>query len=906
MDIIYTIGGGAILESTFNAIAVIASGDIMLQIARITASLGLFWATITYAIGFDWMKSMKWFAVMATVFSIMIVPKTEVAIQDRLEPGIPRHVENVPLFLGRFAAVISNIGDSLAEVFDQTFSLPEDLKYSTNGFLMGAELMDYLGRITITDLTLKHNVESFMVRCVQDSIELGQYSFKEVLGTNNLFNFLQDNGLSNLRTVTFKEDNPNGSGYVYQLYTCKNAFTNIKNSFDGAEKNKAIKKVGKFLTKITGTDDDARLQAVVTTMLPASADYFINQSQSATDILYHHLLLNAYYEGSANAAGASYETVRAQLQATATYQSIGNIAKEFLPFIRVFFEVVIYALFPVIVILMLLPGAPTVLYNYVQAIIWIQMWAPIYAVIHFFTTFYQHSKLSIIPPEEGYAGYNISTIHDVMAGSGAIGGYMTIFVPFLSWMVLKGFQNMVHMAGSMLQPAIGAASTAAGEATTGNISLGQVGFRNVSHDSYGAFNYDNGINMQNHDLIQGANLDINRYGMDGQAYSLDQSQANSKLRVTPSDTSTVGESYSSASSQSTRYAMDEARNSMESYSAGFNKLFEARSGEDYVNSSGSSYDQRESTAEDKAFNQVERASEELAQRHGITKSTAASLIASLSSGDSAMGKIISKFTGLELGGSSEYRTLSEDAISDAQSIANSKEMQDSLKIVKDSVQSDSFNLRSDLSQSEAESIRSDFNQAESHSVSSSEHLSRSEEFSRRAESSSSNNYAINHDMSNSLVKYVSENFGRNKLSDEKFMKEVAASEEFRDEYHYQQAMSNQPKYDLSKSSREVSGNFYQPNINSQEKIVSTFETFQNNNQFVSGFNNLEENRIDNSGLTSEVSQTINQNSNKIENENIANDQFENDVRDLAKDNSALVKLINPMGNKSKKGVFDEE
>ncbi|MDA0902324.1 MAG: hypothetical protein O3B09_02810, partial [Proteobacteria bacterium] len=65
-------------------------------------------------------------------------------------------------------------------------------------------------------------------------------------------------------------------------------------------------------------------------------------------------------------------------------------------------------------------------------------------------------------------------------------------------------------------------------------------------------------------------------------------------------------------------------------------------------------------------------------------------------------------------------------------------------------------------------------------------------------------------------------------------------------------------------------------------------------------------RIDNSGLTSEVSQTINQNSNKIENENIANDQFENDVRDLAKDNSALVKLINPMGNKSKKGVFDEE
>lgn len=162
---------------------------------------------------------------------------------------------------------------------------------------------------------------------MQRDIQLGKYTFKEILGTANLYELLRTRGLTNLRTLTFEEDNPDG-GYSYELYTCQEAFNKIIEEFDLTEKDSLLAKAGAAISIVVDPDNASLQQGLsiaALSALPANYEYFLNQSRSAVDILYHHVLVNAYYQGTTNNAGLDYEFVRSKLQSEHTYQAIGKM-----------------------------------------------------------------------------------------------------------------------------------------------------------------------------------------------------------------------------------------------------------------------------------------------------------------------------------------------------------------------------------------------------------------------------------------------------------------------------------------------------------------------------------------------------------------------------------------------------
>ena len=908
MDTIYTIGGGAILEYIFNAVAILCSGSIIAQAAKITASVGIMWILIANMIDTDWVKNSKWFVVMAVSYNILMIPKTDISIRDQMEPMVPRHVDNVPFVLGRLVSLTSTMGNINTEGFEAVFSLPDDVSYSKNGFLMGSELMDYMGRITINDLTLKRNVEAFMVRCVQRSIVLGQYSHKEILGSPNLYQFLQERGLSNLRSVTFEEDNPTG-GYQYKLYSCQEAFTEIIRKFNLGEGQTILGKALATITKWADPDSAKDFAVTMAAMLPANYEYFLGESKSAVDILYHHLLVNAYYEGISDNAGIDYQSAKASLQAQHTYQAIGKLAKESVPFIRVIFEVILYAMFPILVLLLMLPGAPKIFYYYVQALIWIQMWGPIYAVLHFGATFWQKNRMSnLISASEQYSAYNIATVHDIMASSSAIFSYMTMFTPFLAWMLLKGFSSLVHLSGSMNSPAMGAASSSAAETTSGNISMGQLQFKNVMHDTEGGFNYDKGLNVSTADSIQRSDKAIEHFGADGKR-SVDYGQAISHLPFKPSQNTSISQRYEDAASYSSRQSEEEMQSAVNSWSSAFNKIYESRHFQDQIDSNSTDFSQRDSTTEHLALSRVESAAEEFAQNHNMTKETATSLMMGLNgnvnSGNllkAGMGKLLKAAAGtigLEIGGSGKIDTISRDTIDDLQRFINSKELKDDLSTVHEAMKSDSLNLRNDDGSSLSESYQGDVKDAFDFQDSASTHFAQSQEFMQRAEQSRSNSYNVDYDLTNDLVDYVSKKYGNEKTKDMDFMEEVAESEEFN--HHW--ASNHYNDFNASpKSHIELEIAAKQERIE-QEKMDEFMQhqpiRFKNK---IFDLHSTNRDGIDNSNLQQDVKEKLNDNHNELFDKSVGNEGFKNDVRGLASEDYASKMMF--YSNKSDQRIFD--
>ena len=76
----------------------------------------------------------RWFALYYLAFYVVFFPKATVNIIDRVEQGKVYAVDNVPLGLAVLASYTSVIGDSLTQLTEQNFSLPDDLRYGQTGY----------------------------------------------------------------------------------------------------------------------------------------------------------------------------------------------------------------------------------------------------------------------------------------------------------------------------------------------------------------------------------------------------------------------------------------------------------------------------------------------------------------------------------------------------------------------------------------------------------------------------------------------------------------------------------------------------------------------------------------------------------------------------------------------------
>ena len=492
---LFTLGGGTYLVDLLNAVAAITSGGAYITLAQIAGVAGLAWVLFRTAFGGSWKDNAKWVLLFAAVWGAMIVPKATVRVVDRLDPTLaPAVVANVPIGLALFASLTSQVGDGLTRLTEQAFALPNDLVYQRHGLIFGARLAAKATRLEITDAVFARNIRNYARQCVFHALLLGHVTADDLRESTDLWRLVTATGTpsagaSPARMFEFATRGAAGAGGAAtmdrQVVTCRDGAGRLN-----AQWNAEIQRAGTIFGRRIFPDarTDALARAELLAALPASHTFLIGAARSAAEIMRQQMVLNAVHDAgeqwaaeAGNAAALrAYTEARAEAQTVSAYRAIGRQAETWVPLLRIVFECLYIGAFPMAVLLMLTPAGTAIFRSYVTGLVWLQSWGPLYAVLHRISMGEAAERMqaaALMPGGDiGISLVAQAGIRAVASDVAVMSGYLSMSVPFLAAALAYGLSKATVLATSVLAVGQDAASAAAHEGTTGNLSLANTGY----------------------------------------------------------------------------------------------------------------------------------------------------------------------------------------------------------------------------------------------------------------------------------------------------------------------------------------------------------------------------------------------------------------------------------------------
>jgi len=476
---IFTYGGGATLLQLFNGLVALLGDNNFLVLLKITALIAVIWVIIE-ALFMAKPLSIKPFLIVILVFYILFLPRVNIIITDRIDPSNSGVVANVPIGLGFTASMASSTGDWMTRAFETVFTLPNDLNYSTNGLLFGSNMLRAASQFEITDSRLAGNISEFMQQCVFYDILTGFYTWGDIVDSTDLWNMLRTSANPG-RSFQYLN-----AGNVKAIVTCPAGAALLNNDWA----NELTRAQAIYSNRMFPGDPLADVKFAAA--LPVSYAYMSNITVTAADSIRQNMMANAVkrsltrFAARADASAAAQDLALAQAQAqrSASYSVLGELAGETLPLLRNLFEVLIYGMFPFFLILMFTPAAGKSLMFYLKSLFWLQLWAPLYALLNLVMTSYSaNSGEAIATLPAGGQELTLATttaLGAVNADIAAIASYMAWMIPLISWGVVNAGMGM---SMSMLASGLGsitqqAGSRAAADVSHGNINMGNMGMYN--------------------------------------------------------------------------------------------------------------------------------------------------------------------------------------------------------------------------------------------------------------------------------------------------------------------------------------------------------------------------------------------------------------------------------------------
>ena len=381
------------------------------------------------------------------------------------------------------------MGDGLTRLTEQAFSLPADLTYRRHGLIFGARLAAEATRMEVTDTVFARNLRAYARQCVFHALLLGHISADDLRESTDVWRLVTaagspSAGASPARMVEYATRGaPSGTGATTvdrAIVTCAEAATRL-NALWGAEIARASGIFGRRLFPGAATEALARAELIAA--LPAAHTYLIGASRTAAEILRQQMVLNTVHDAgeqwaseAGNAAALrAYTEARAETQTVSAYRAIGRQAETWVPMLRIVFECLYVGAFPMAVLLMLTPAGAAIFRSYFSGLVWLQSWGPLYAVLHRISMGEAAERMSagaLMPGGDiGVSLVAQAGIQAVASDVAVMSGYLSMSVPFLAAALAYGVGRATTLATSVLAVGQEAASSAAHEGTTGNVSL---------------------------------------------------------------------------------------------------------------------------------------------------------------------------------------------------------------------------------------------------------------------------------------------------------------------------------------------------------------------------------------------------------------------------------------------------
>lgn len=448
-------GSGDMLRMVFTAIASIF-GNADYKAAMQTAGL-LGFVAVLFKAAFDRdaFANFRWLIATLVLIMALLVPKTTVIVNDRIVPANSAVVNNVPIGLAATASFFSFTGDWLARSFETVFSMPNEVKYTTSGMLFPHKLYAATRKMNFPDDRTSNNFTEFFASCVVvDGIGHNRFTWREVMSAPNLMNFFDTRVAVNAASFKYTAGSGNES-----ILPCRSGFTNtLKPEMLSLYTNIIQYGVqGGLIARFDGATNAAnRMQAD----MQNSMNFMTGVSISPQQLVTQQAIINEMGRGvhklsqQTNATEFNdYIVSGANTSRLTTYQALGDIASEKLPLLRTIFEIIIYAIFPIIVLMaIVLPGKVPM--AYVSALVWINLWAPMYAILHFIMSYYSQATMTEISGMYG-GGFSVfanTEMEKFNSDVVATAGYLGTALPMLAWMLVSRSGAMAaSLAGRVMQ-----------------------------------------------------------------------------------------------------------------------------------------------------------------------------------------------------------------------------------------------------------------------------------------------------------------------------------------------------------------------------------------------------------------------------------------------------------------------
>ena len=494
---------GSQIRDLFEAVVAITGSADFTGLLQTIILFGFLCVITVCALRYRGLDAGSFIFAVALFYGVTLVPKTDLAINDE-RSGSVYVVSNVPLGLAFMASTTSHVGHWLTEIFEDTFAGVEAERFSRFGMVFPERAINAIlaaGPVTAQGRTL---ISDFNRNCVMP--ELIDYPQKiEALSTSgNLWQTIAQTGWVNPARKT-QDTAGNWLG-------CDEAIAFIDNHMA----TKELPAIQKHLAmKLLPDQLDA--STLILRVLPQAESLLLGVSQSLASSIKHSVFMNtlqsdidnvAALAGHPLATATALAKAQGNLSSEINYRTMAEIAKDALPKVRNSLEFIILASFPLIFIMVLATGhmAGTILRSYLTLLVWIQLWAPISAVMNYLIIHTDSHPMNQIIAEYGANTiYAASLIREAGASSQAIAGFLTILAPVIAFAIAKGSDfATAQLAASVMAPAQSAAQSQGASLTSGNISLGNTSWGNVSTNTQSGNKSDRSMGFTDSSMLQTA------------------------------------------------------------------------------------------------------------------------------------------------------------------------------------------------------------------------------------------------------------------------------------------------------------------------------------------------------------------------------------------------------------------
>ncbi|EFB6623557.1 conjugal transfer mating pair stabilization protein TraG [Escherichia coli] len=621
MNEVYVIAGGEWLRNNLNAIAAFMSTRTWDSIEKIALTLSVLAVAVMWVQRHNVMDLLGWVAVFVLI-SLLVNVRTSVQIIDNSDLVKVHRVDNVPVGLAMPLSLTTRIGHAMVAGYEMVFAQPDSATYSKTGMLFGAGLIvkstDFLSR----NPEIINLFQDYVQNCVLGDIYLNhKYTLEDLMVADDPYMVIFSRP-SPLRGVYDSNNN---------FVSCKDASVTLKDKL-----NLDTKSGGKtwhyYVQQLFGGRPDPDL--LFRELLSDSYSYFYGASQSASQIMRKNVTINALKEGITSNAARNGDTASLVSLATTSsmekqrlaHVSVGHVIMRNLPMVQTILTGITIGIFPLLVLAaafnkMTLP----VLKGYVFALMWLQTWPLLYAILNSAMTF--HAKQNGAPVVLS----EISQIQLKYSDLASTAGYLSAMIPPLSWMMVRGlgagFSSVYsHFASSSITPT----ASAAGSVVDGNYSYGNMQTNNVNGFSWST-NSTTSFGQMTHQTGSGATATQTRDG----SMVMDASGAMSRLPVGINATRQIA----AAQQEMARESMNKAESALHGFSSSiasaWNTLSQFGSNRGSSDSVTSGADSTMSAQDSMMASRMRSAVESYAKAHNISNEQATRELASRSTRGSA-------------------------------------------------------------------------------------------------------------------------------------------------------------------------------------------------------------------------------------------------------------------------------